>query len=357
VNNYQGTFRKLIAWQAAKKLTQEVYRLANRFPPDEMYGLTSQMKRASISIMSNLAEGNQRTGPKDILQFFNIAFSSLTELDCQSEVAFDLGYIKHDQYQALVELINKAAFLIFRLIESKKHPNSRNSLQSLKSPNSGFSLVELLVVVSIVAILSVSSVIGFGYLGNSLRAKEAAGFISDIVKQEELKILRGDFNKAVVHFLPDYLVIEEWQSNATESLSLNPATCNAPPDNHIEYPIKISQTGNLTKKDGEGVVLEVRPVADTDPPICAPFANALETEWSYQLASGDQLSAALRFIHFNLQRDNSQGKLSILSNAGAVAEIRAPYGRKSFYKADGSSADALTLDVGDINVRESVTLH
>jgi len=352
VSNYQGTFRKLIAWQAAKKLTQEVYRLANRFPSEEIYGLTSQMKRASISIMSNLAEGNQRTGPKDILHFFNIAFSSLTELDCQSEVSFDLGYIKHDQYQALVELINKAAYLIFRLIESKKHPNSRNSPQSPKSLNGGFTLVELLVVVSIVAILSVSSVIGFGHLGNTLKAKEAAGYISDVVKQEELKILRGDFDKAVIHFLQDYLVIEEWPTGASATLSLGSA-CAGSTDYQITY-----SDGNLTQKDGEGEVVLVKPVTASSECI-SNFKTSEDLEWNYQLASGGQFSAILRFVHFNLQRDGEQNGLWITENPGWKVEIFAPYGRKRFFKLDGSSADGLAMAVGNTNegVSEPIVLR
>ena len=160
----------------------------------------------------------------------------------------------------------------------------------------------------------------------------------------------------MVHFLQDYLVIEEWPTGATEALSLDSVCGGSSPDYKIAY----SQSGNLTQKDGEGVVLQVKPVAGTsDAPVseCIPFKTSKDLEWNYQLTSGDHLSAVFRFVHFNLQRDSDQGKLSILSNAGAVAEIRAPYGRKSFYKADSNLADSLTLDVGDTNVRESITLH
>ena len=73
---YQGTFRKLVVWQAAKKLTKEIYKITNKFPSEEKFGLSSQMKRAAISIMSNIAEGNQRVSKKDALNFFNISFSS-----------------------------------------------------------------------------------------------------------------------------------------------------------------------------------------------------------------------------------------------------------------------------------------
>jgi len=228
------------------------------------------------------------------------------------------------------------------------------------SPDCGFTLVELLVVVAIVAVLSVSSVIGFGYLGNTLKAREAAGFVSDLVKQEELKVLRGDFAKAVIHFLPDYLVIEEWPPDATDYLNLGSTTCNnVPPDKHIEYKIEFSKAGNLTKKNGDGDVLEVKPVDAINSPICVPFKTASDTEWSYQLTSGDQSSAILRFVHFNLQRDNTQNSLKLLSGYGSKAVINAPYGRKRLIDEKGFTKDSLLITVGngDEGVSEQVTIQ
>lgn len=124
MKTYKGTFRKLIVWQVAKELTKEIYRISNKFPSEEKYGLISQMKRASISIMSNLAEGNQRAGMKDSLHFFNIAFSSLIELDNQAEIAYELGYINKKDYEKLIELINKNSYLIFKLIKSNQSKKS-----------------------------------------------------------------------------------------------------------------------------------------------------------------------------------------------------------------------------------------
>ncbi len=344
----------MIAWQAAKKLTLEVYRLTKKFPKEEIYGLTSQMRRAAVSVMSNIAEGNQRKGQQEKIHFFEIAHSSLAEIDSQTDLAVELDYISQTEHDILLELINKAGFLVFRLIESQKNPNHRNNLNHPNNPtHGGFSLVELLVVVSIVSILSVSSVIGFGYLGNTLRAKEAAGYISDVVKQEELKILRGDFDKAVIHFLSDYLVVEEWLPEATETLSLSPSLiCEE------GYQINISEAGNLTKKDGEGEVLQVQPIVGSFPTKeCVDFMESKDVEWNFQLTTGDQVSPVIRFVHFNLKRDNEQSGLSILQSAGSKAEIRSPYGRKRFFKNDDSPTDTLIIDVGDSDVRESITLQ
>ena len=118
--HYQETFRKLIAWQKAKELAKTVYRLTQSFPKGELYGLVSQMRRAAVSVMSNLAEGNQRKGLKDRAHFFNIAYSSLTELDSQSELAFELKFIKAADHKALQDEINTTGFFIFKLSESFK---------------------------------------------------------------------------------------------------------------------------------------------------------------------------------------------------------------------------------------------
>lgn len=124
MKNYQGTFRKLIVWQEAKSLTKQVYVLTRNFPSEEKFVLVSQMKRASISTLSNLAEGNERRSKKDKLHFFNIASSSLTELDCQRELAYELNYIEEKDYDHLLEQINKTGYLLHKLITSKIFSNN-----------------------------------------------------------------------------------------------------------------------------------------------------------------------------------------------------------------------------------------
>jgi four helix bundle protein len=115
---YLGTFRRLIAWQSSKKLTLEIYRLTKTFPKEEIYGLISQMRRAAVSHMSNIAEGNQRKGMQEKIHFFEIALSSLTELDNQIDLSLDLNYLTRPEYDLLIELVNKCAYLTFHLMES-----------------------------------------------------------------------------------------------------------------------------------------------------------------------------------------------------------------------------------------------
>ena len=95
------TFREIIAWQKAHALALEVYRVTEDFPRSELFGLTSQMRRAAVSPPSNIAEGFKRKTKNDSLHFYNIAEGSLEELKYQLLLARDLGYISEAIYQKL----------------------------------------------------------------------------------------------------------------------------------------------------------------------------------------------------------------------------------------------------------------
>ena len=87
-------YRKLIVWQKAMELGRLVYRLSKGFPTDERYALTDQLRRAAVSIPSNIAEGCGRTSRKDYAYFLSIARGSLYETMTQLQIAQDLGYIE-----------------------------------------------------------------------------------------------------------------------------------------------------------------------------------------------------------------------------------------------------------------------
>jgi four helix bundle protein len=89
-------FEELDVWQAAHRLTLDVYKITSSLPQSEMYGLASQMRRAAVSVPSNIAEGFGRIGKKEKLQFYNIAQGSLSELRYDFILAKDLGYIKEN---------------------------------------------------------------------------------------------------------------------------------------------------------------------------------------------------------------------------------------------------------------------
>jgi four helix bundle protein len=89
-----SSFRELKVWQLSMEMVTEVYKVSESFPKQEVYGLTSQIRRCSISIPSNIAEGSSRHNTKEFIQFLYIANGSLSEFETQIEIAFRLGYCK-----------------------------------------------------------------------------------------------------------------------------------------------------------------------------------------------------------------------------------------------------------------------
>ena len=101
-----GTYRDLKAWQAAMEMVPEVYRLTREFPREEVYGLASQLRRAAVSIASNIAEGKGRSSDKELLYFLSNAKGSLFEVETQIMIADRLGHLSHLQTE---ELLSKTA--------------------------------------------------------------------------------------------------------------------------------------------------------------------------------------------------------------------------------------------------------
>jgi four helix bundle protein len=97
------SFRGLRVWQAGMDLVEQVYRLTQTFPPQEMYGLTSQMRRAAVSIPSNIAEGHTREYSKEYLYHLSVAQASLAELETQFEIAARLKYLSAEQLSHALE--------------------------------------------------------------------------------------------------------------------------------------------------------------------------------------------------------------------------------------------------------------
>jgi four helix bundle protein len=118
----QRPHRKLEVWKNSMQLTKIIYKVTVSFPASELYGLVSQMRRAAVSIPSNIAEGAARTGKKEFLQFLNIAQGSASELDTQVELAFLLEFIDSQTYQemmSLLTIISKQLYGLARRVKSK----------------------------------------------------------------------------------------------------------------------------------------------------------------------------------------------------------------------------------------------
>ncbi len=96
-------YRQLIVWQKAMELVKLVYDLTTKFPKEELFGLTGQMRRAAVAIPSNIAEGQGRNSTKDFLRFISIAYGSLLELETQTLISGMLKYLTSDEINLLLE--------------------------------------------------------------------------------------------------------------------------------------------------------------------------------------------------------------------------------------------------------------
>jgi len=96
---YKYSFEKLDVWSDARLFIVEIYKLTKTMPPDEKFGLSSQIQRASVSIASNIAEGTTRISDKEKIRFVEIAYGSLMEVYCQLCIAMDLSYITEKQLE------------------------------------------------------------------------------------------------------------------------------------------------------------------------------------------------------------------------------------------------------------------
>jgi len=110
---------RLEAWKSAMELVEAVYRITATFPAQEQYGLVSQMRRAAISIPSNLAEGAARDGSREFARFLSIARGSLSELDTQYQISIRLGFVKPDQKQ-VEPLLERTSKLVSGLHKKMK---------------------------------------------------------------------------------------------------------------------------------------------------------------------------------------------------------------------------------------------
>ena len=111
-------FKELNVWQKAYKLCLEIYKITKNFPNEEKYGLASQMKRAVVSIPSNIAEGYGRKTIPDYVRCLYIAYGSTCELETQTLLSGDLKYLNDNKKGSLLEKINEVERMLMALIKS-----------------------------------------------------------------------------------------------------------------------------------------------------------------------------------------------------------------------------------------------
>ncbi len=116
-----GNFRELVVWKEAKELAVVVYAATRRLPRDERFGLTTQLRRAAVSISTNIAEGTGRCGDKELVRFLQIARGSCREVESLLEVAKDLGFLvgpELEQSVAGADRVSRRLTLLIRALGS-----------------------------------------------------------------------------------------------------------------------------------------------------------------------------------------------------------------------------------------------
>jgi four helix bundle protein len=113
-------YRKLIAYQKAKDVVKRTYKLLKQFPEEERYAMCDQLRRASVSVTSNIAEGVNRYSVKDKSHFIEMAYGSLMEVSSQFEIAEELGFISCDDRLSMDQLIEEVARLLSGLQKTYK---------------------------------------------------------------------------------------------------------------------------------------------------------------------------------------------------------------------------------------------
>ncbi len=119
------SFRELQVWQRAMQLTIAIYQLTSGFPREELYGLTNQLRRAAVSVPSNIAEGHGRLSNREFTQFLSVARGSVCELQTQLEIARALGFGTVKATEEAERLSHEVGKMIFAFLGSLKNQSAR----------------------------------------------------------------------------------------------------------------------------------------------------------------------------------------------------------------------------------------
>lgn len=113
-------YRRLIAWQKSDVLAHKIYEVASHFPKNELFGLTSQLRRAALSVPTNIIEGYARASRNEFRHFLSIALGSLAEIGYLLEFSFKQKLVSEKDFQLLIALKEECGRLIWRLYQSQK---------------------------------------------------------------------------------------------------------------------------------------------------------------------------------------------------------------------------------------------
>ncbi len=111
--------KKMIIWERSLQLVQEVYSITDKLPDEEKFGLISQLRRASVSVISNISEGEVRRTFKEKRRFYEIARASVVEIDTQIEISLELDYLAQEDVHKLSILVNECFAMLSKLKQSR----------------------------------------------------------------------------------------------------------------------------------------------------------------------------------------------------------------------------------------------
>ncbi len=116
-------FKRLKVWEKSHALVLKIYKQTAKFPKEEVYGLTSQIRRAAVSVAANICEGCARGGDNDFARFLRISLGSASEVKCELLIAFDLGFLSEVVYKNLTCQIDEIMKMLSALIQKFKSKN------------------------------------------------------------------------------------------------------------------------------------------------------------------------------------------------------------------------------------------
>ena len=122
-----GSYKDLLAWQKSIALAKTIYQLTADYPSDERFGLVNQMRRCSVSIPSNIAEGYGRGTDNELVHFLYISLGSSNELDTQLTISFELSFIDKEKYKEIEQLNHEVNKMLSSLIYRRKNGLDTNS--------------------------------------------------------------------------------------------------------------------------------------------------------------------------------------------------------------------------------------
>jgi four helix bundle protein len=120
MGNVQKGYHKLLTWQRSHELVKSVYGITRKFPKEELFGLTSQLRRSTVSVTANIVEGHAKPSNKDFLRYLYNSLGSLTECEYYLELSLSLKYISKEEYNQLEKTRKETAYLLIKFMESIK---------------------------------------------------------------------------------------------------------------------------------------------------------------------------------------------------------------------------------------------